>query len=94
MNESPPSASEWLMVNGWGNFVQNKIVTQLQAVHSIAYNSLILPTTGQYSQVELSTAQYNLLHPIAAQYSPEHPSTAHHPCQHCQICYVKVAEDS
>ena len=67
MNESPPSASEWLMVNGWGNFFQNKIVTQLQAVHSIAYNSLILPTTGQYSQVELSTAQYSQEQAITAQ---------------------------
>ena len=67
MNESPPSASEWLMVNGWGNFVQNKIVTQLQAVHSIAYNSLILPITGQYSQVELSTAQYSQEQAITAQ---------------------------
>ena len=67
MNESPPSASEWLMVNGWGNFVQNKIVTQLQAVHSIAYNSLILPTTGQYSQVKLNTAQYSQEQAITAQ---------------------------
>ena len=67
MNESPPSASEWLMVNGWGNFVQNKIVAQLQAVHNIAYNSLILPTTGQYSQVELSTAQYSQEQAITAQ---------------------------
>ena len=67
MNESPPSASEWLMVNGWGNFVQNKIVTQLQAVHSTAYDSSILPTTGQYSQVELSTAQYSQEQAITAQ---------------------------
>ena len=65
--KATPSASEWLMVNGWGNFVQNKIVTQLQAVHSIAYNSLILPTTGQYSQVELSTAQYSQVQAITAQ---------------------------
>ena len=67
MNESPPSASEWLMVNGWGNFVQNKIVTQLQAVQSTAYDSSILPTTGQYSQVELSTAQYSQVQAITAQ---------------------------